>query len=159
MIVAISFFQWMLALHLLAAVALGASLVLSTVMIVAGRRMQTLEQTRLLFRLEPIGNILVMAGLGLVVILGVILAFDGDGLHIWDGWIIAAIALFVAMGFVGSKTGAYYSEVERLASSGDPGAEAEVMTRLRAPTGANLHYATVAIYVLIVLDMIVKPGG
>jgi hypothetical protein len=159
MVTGISFFQWMLALHLLAAVALGSSMVLYAVLVVAGRRMTTLEETRVLFRVAPVGNILVMGGSGLVLILGIILALDGDGLHIYDGWIIAAIILFAALGYVGSKTGAYYTDVEKAANSGAPDAEADVLARLRAPTGANLHLATVAIFLLIALDMIVKPGG
>jgi hypothetical protein len=159
MVSGITFFQWMLALHLLAAFALGSSLVLYAVLVYAGRRMTTLEETRLLFRVAPVGSALVMAGSALVLILGIVLALDGDGLHIYDGWIIAAIILFAALGFVGSKTGAYYTDVEKAANSDAPGAEADVLARLRAPTGANLHLATIALFILIALDMIVKPGG
>jgi hypothetical protein len=161
MTVAISFFQWMLALHLLFGFALGASMVLYAVMVFAGRRMTTLEETRKLFRVAPVGSVLVMGGSIGAVVLGVVLAIDGGptDLHLWDGWIIAAIVLYVAMAVVGSKTGAYYTAVEKAANSGDPAAEADVIARLRAPTGANLHWATVAIFVLLVLDMIVKPGG
>jgi hypothetical protein len=34
-----------------------------------------------------------------------------------------------------------------------------VLALLRAPTGANLHFATVGIFVLLLLDMIFKPGA
>jgi hypothetical protein len=34
-----------------------------------------------------------------------------------------------------------------------------VFARLRAPTGARLHYANVAVFILLVLDMIFKPGA
>jgi hypothetical protein len=34
-----------------------------------------------------------------------------------------------------------------------------VLALLRAPTGAMLHLASVAIFVLVVLDMIFKPGA
>ena len=53
------FYDWMLALHLLAAFAIAASLVLFSVLVVAGRRMTTLEQTRSLFRLGRIGGPLI----------------------------------------------------------------------------------------------------
>ena len=33
------------------------------------------------------------------------------------------------------------------------------MARLRAPTGARLHLVTVVLFLLIVLDMIFKPGA
>jgi len=34
-----------------------------------------------------------------------------------------------------------------------------VLTRLRAPTGAVLHLVTVGVFVLILLDMLFKPGA
>lgn len=154
-----SFFQWMLALHLIVGFAVAAALVLYAVLVFAGRRMQTLDETRLLFRLAPIGTVLISAGAVLVLVLGVVLALDGHGLHVYDGWIIAAVVLWILLTGVGQRTGAYYSEVERLAASSDVGAEAEVLARLRAPTGAALHLATIGLFALLVIDMIVKPGA
>jgi hypothetical protein len=154
-----SFFDWMLALHLIAAFAVAAALVLYAVLVFWGRRMQTLAETRSLFRLAPVGTVLITSGSLLVLVLGVILAFDGDGLHIYDGWIIAAIVLWAALGGVGQQTGMYYSAVEKLAGSDDPGAEAEVLARLRASRGAMLHLATVGIFLLLLIDMLFKPGA
>ena len=34
-----------------------------------------------------------------------------------------------------------------------------MLERLRASTGSNLHLATVGIFLLIVLDMLFKPGA
>jgi hypothetical protein len=154
-----SFFDWMLALHLIAAFAVAAALVLYAVLVFWGRRMQTLAETRSLFRLAPVGTALIIGGSALVLIFGVILAFDGNGLHIYDGWIIAAIVLWAALGGVGQRTGTYYSAVEKLAGSDDPGTEAEVLARLRASTGALLHLATVGIFLLLLIDMLFKPGA
>ena len=64
-----SFVDWMLALHLLAAFAVAAALVLFSVLVFSGRRMTTLEQTRTLFRVAPVGSVLVTAGIGLVFVL------------------------------------------------------------------------------------------
>ena len=69
-----------------------------------------------------------------------------------------AIVLWAAFAAVGQRTGKYYTDVQKLARSQD-GNEAEVLARLRAPTGALLHLATVGLFVLIVLDMIFKPGA
>lgn len=149
----------MLAFHLLSAFAVGAALVLYSVLVFAGRRMTTLEETRALFRLAPLGTILVIAGAALVLAFGVILALDSDTFEIWDGWIIAGIILWAMLGAVGQRTGTYYADVEQLAKKSDAGTEAEVLARLRAPTGANLHFATVGIFVLLLLDMIFKPGA
>ena len=149
----------MLSLHLLAAFAVAASLVLYTALVVSGRRMATLEQTRLLFRVAPIATPLIAAGSVLVLILGVILAIDSDRFEIWNGWIIAGIVLWALLGAIGQRTGAYYTAVQELAESGGDEAEQEVLARLRAPTGAMLNLATLAVFVLLLLDMIFKPGA
>ena len=152
-----SFYDWMLALHLLAAFAVGAALVLFSVLVVSGRRMTTLDQTRLLFRLAPFGTPLIAGGTVLVFILGVILAIDHEEYQLWDAWVIIGIVLWALLGWVGQRSGAYYTEVQKVAETGGPDAAAEVFARLRAPTGARLHAATVALFVLLVLDMIYKP--
>jgi len=155
----VSFYDWMLALHLLAAFSVAAALVLYSVLVVSGRRMTTLEQTRLLFRVAPIGGPLIGAGMVIVLIAGVVLAIDSDALQLWDGWIVAGIVLWALFGWVGQRSGVYYTNVQKLAESGAPDAEAEVLARLRAPTGARLHLATVGLFLLLVLDMIFKPGA
>jgi hypothetical protein len=153
----VGFYDWMLALHLLAAFMIAAALVLFSVLVVAGRRMDTLEQTRALFRLGPIGAPLIGVGMGLTLLLGIVLAIDSDDFQLWDVWVILAIVLWAVLGWVGQRTGEYYTEVQELAESGDAGAEHEVFARLRAPTGARWHVAMVAVFLLMVLDMIFKP--
>jgi hypothetical protein len=155
----VGFSSWILAFHLISAFAVASSLVLYSVLVFSGRRMTTLDETRALFRVAPIGTGLVLAGTGLVLVFGVILALDSDAFNIWDPWVIAAIVLWAAMGRVGQLTGAYYSAAEDVAKGAGPGAEADVLARLRASKGANLHLATVAIFLLILLDMIFKPGA
>ena len=49
--------------------------------------------------------------------------------------------------------------MQKLAEEPGGGNEAEVLARLQASTGVMLHYATVALFVLILLDMIFKPGA
>ena len=155
------FYDWVLALHLLAAFSIASALVLYSVLVFSGRRMTTLEQTRALFRVAPVGTALTIGGTLLVIVFGVILAFDSGyrDFHIWDPWIIAGIVLWAAMGGVGQRTGKYYMAAEELANSAQPDAEAQVLARLRASTGMNLHLLTIAIFLLIVLDMIFKPGA
>jgi hypothetical protein len=155
----VTFYAWMLSLHLLAAFAVASALVLYSALVVSGRRMATLEQTRMLFRVAPIGAPLIAAGTVLVLILGVILAIDSKRFEIWDGWVIAGIVLWALLGAIGQRTGAYYTAVQKLAEGGGEGAEQEVLARLRAPTGALLHLATLAVFVLLLLDMIFKPGA
>jgi hypothetical protein len=148
----------MLALHLLSAFAVAASLVLFSSLVYSGRRMTSLEQTRTLFRVAPVGNALITGGLVLVLIFGIILSVDSDRFELWDPWIIVAIVLVVAFGGVGQRSGAYYTNVQKRAEAPDVN-EADVLALLRAPTGARLHVVTVLLFVVIVLDMIFKPGA
>jgi uncharacterized membrane protein len=154
----VRFYDWMLALHLLSAFSIAAALVLYTVLVVYGRRASaSLEQVRLLFRIAPVATPLIAGGSVLALIFGVILAIDSNQFEIWDGWVIAGIVLWAILGGVGQRTGAYYTGVQRLAEEG--GSEQEVLARLRAPTGAVLHLATLGVFVLILLDMLFKPGA
>jgi hypothetical protein len=157
----VSFYAWVLSLHLLAAFALAAALVLYSVLVFSGRRMTTLEQTRMLFRVAPIGTVLIIVGSLGVIVFGVIMALDSGyrDYHIWDPWIIAGIVLWALMSGISQRSGAYYSSVEELSKSSDSGTEAAVLDRLKASTGTNLHLATVVIFLLILLDMIFKPGA
>jgi hypothetical protein len=149
----------MLALHLLAAFAIASALVLYSVLVFNGRRMASPDQRQFLFRIAPIGAPLIGGGSVLALILGVILAIDSKRFEIWDGWVIAAIILWVLLVAIGQRTGAYYTAVQRLAEEGGEGAQTEVTARLRASTGALLHLGTLLVFVLLLLDMIFKPGA
>jgi hypothetical protein len=119
--------------------------------------MTTIEETRLLFRVGPLGGVLIAAGIGLTLVFGVILAVHSNTFNIWDGWVIAGIVLWAAFAAVGQRTGKYYTDVQKLVEK--DGTEAEALALLRAPTGALLHLATVGLFVLVLLDMIFKPGA
>jgi uncharacterized membrane protein len=155
----VDFYDWMLALHLLAAFAAAAALVLFSVMIVAARRMTTLEQTPAFFRVQRAGEPMVGVGMGIALIAGIILAVDADEFELWDGWILAAIVLWVVVAAVGLRSGAYYASVKRFAESDEPKTEADVLARLRAPTGAVLHVIATVAFLLLLVDMIFKPGA
>src|SRR5262245_8099994 len=91
---AVGFYDWMLALHVLAAFAIGSALVLYSLLCFIGWRIGTVDGTRLLFRLAPIGGPLIGAGMGLALLLGIVLAIDADEYQLWDVWVIIAIVLW-----------------------------------------------------------------
>src|SRR3954466_5917749 len=124
----------MLALHLIAAFAVASSLVLFSVLVFSGRRMTTLDQTRTLFRVAPVGTVLIAVGLTLAFVFGLVLAVDSKRFNIWDPWVIVGILLVIAFGGVGQRSGAYYTTVQEAAEAPNA-SEADVMARLRAPTG------------------------
>jgi hypothetical protein len=152
-------YAWLLAFHLIAAFAIAAALTLYTALVIAGRRMRALDETSVLFRLAPIGGPLIGAGSVIALILGIVLALKSDAFDLWDGWVIAAIVLWVIFGAIGSRDGAYYANVEKVAKAGGPNAEAEALGLLRARTGPLLHIGTLVVFLLLLLDMLFKPGA
>ena len=94
--------------------------------------MTTLEQTRALWRVAPVGAPLIGAGMGLVFVFGVILALDSDDFELWDPWVIVGIVLWVLLGAIGRSSGNYYMGVEKVAKEGGPDAERTVLESLRS---------------------------
>ena len=158
-----SFDEWILALHVLSAFAYVAGVVLFWVLIVAVRRADTPEETT---RMEPVvkvGNAAVGIGVGGTILLGVWLAFSYGGYDIWDGWIIAALVLWVVAAALGTRTGAAYmqgmNKAVELRSAGQTGPNAELLALNRTQRGLVLHALASLVVVLILVDMIWKPGA
>jgi len=159
----VSFDEWLLALHVLSAFAYVAGVVLFWMLIVAVRKIDTPEAT---IRMEPIvkvGNAAVGIGAVGTILLGIWLAFALDGYAIWDGWIIAALVLWAVAGAAGQRTGAAYmrgmTKAKELDAQGQRGANAELVALNRTSNGVLLHALTSVAVLLILLDMIFKPGA
>ena len=158
-----SFDEWILAFHLLSAFAFIAGLVLFWVLIVAGWRVDTPDP---ILRMEPVakvGNIAVGVGAGGTLLLGIFLALSYGGYELWDGWIIAAIVLWVAAAAVGSRTGVEYikplTKARELSSAGQTGPDAELLALNQTRRGLTMHSLTSVIALALVVDMIWKPGA
>lgn len=159
----VSFDDWMLALHVLSAFSFVAGIVLFWVLVVAVRKADTPDET---IRMQPIvkvGNAAVGIGAGGTILLGLWLAFSVGGYDIWDPWIVAAIALWAVSAEIGRRTGAAYMQglnrAQELEASGHTGPSAELLALNRTQSGLLLHAATTVVVVLILLDMIWKPGA
>ena len=158
-----SFDDWILALHVLSAFAYVAGMIVFWVLIVAVRKTDTPDGT---IRMEPIvkvGNASVGIGAGGTIILGIWLAFSVGGYDIWDPWIIAALVLWVAAAAVGQRTGAAYMEgmnkAKELEAAGQTGPSAELLAVNRTQQGLQMHALASVIVLLILIDMIWKPGA
>lgn len=158
-----SFNQWVLAFHVLSAFAYVAGVVLFWSLIVAVRKIDTPEAT---IRIEPVvkvGNAAVGIGAGGTILLGIWLAFALDGYAIWDGWIIAALVLWVIAAAFGQRTGVAYTrgmtKAKELDAAGQRGANAELLALNRTSNGVLMHFLTSVVVLLILLDMIYKPGA
>jgi hypothetical protein len=159
----VSFTDWMLALHVLAAFALVAGTILFWVLIVVGRRIDTPSDTLRLGPLAKVGNAAIGAGLGGTIIFGVYLAFAVDGYAIWDLWIIAALVLWVAGAGLGRQTGEAFLEGPKkaleLQEAGQTGSNAELLALNRTSKGLRFQLLTSVVILLIIIDMIWKPGA
>jgi uncharacterized membrane protein len=156
-------YDWLLFLHILSAFALVAALVLYTIVIVAGRKLDVPTDIVRVFRISRVGDVLLPLGMMGVLIFGIWLAIDVDEYQLWDGWIIAALVLWLAAGAVGSRVGKIYDGVREranaLAAEGGDAPSPELATALRSQSGLVLHVVTVAIVILLLLDMLYKPGA
>jgi uncharacterized membrane protein len=159
----VSFDDWMLAFHVLSAFAWVAGIVLFWVLIVAVRRTDTPEGT---IRTEPvvrIGNAVVGIGTVGTIVFGIWLAFSVGGYDIWDGWIIAALVLWAISTPLGQRTGAAYTEgmnkARELQTAGQTGPSAELLALNRTPRGVRFQALWSLVVLLILIDMIWKPGA
>ena len=158
-----SFVDWALAVHVLSAFAYVGGLVLFWVLIVAVRRIDTPQET---LRMEPIvkvGNVVVGIGAVGTIVVGIYLAFAVDSYAIWNGWIIAAIILWAISGALGQRTGAAYmqgmNKAKELDAAGKSGPDQELLSLNRTQAGVVLHALTSLVVLLILIDMIFKPGA
>src|SRR5215211_5325381 len=90
----LSFEDWIFALHLLGAATLVGSLVMSWIVVVALRSADTPHATLSLNRVAMVGTAATVAGLVLAIGFGIWLAILRDAYQVWDGWVLAAIALW-----------------------------------------------------------------
>ncbi len=158
-----SFVDWALAVHVLSAFAYVGGLVLFWVLIVAVRRVDTPEGT---LRMEPIvkvGNVAVGLGAVGTVLVGIYLAFAVDSYAIWDGWIIAALVLWAVAGALGQRTGVAYmqgmNKAKELDAAGKTGPDRELLALNRTQTGLILQTLASLAVLLMLVDMIFKPGA
>jgi hypothetical protein len=159
----VSFDDWMLALHVLSAFAFVAGLVAFWTLTIAGWRTDTPEGT---LRMGPVSRVAggaIGIGAGGTIILGIWLAFSVGGYDIWDPWIVAAIVLWVIVARLGQRTNAAYAEgvnkAKELQAAGQTGPNAELLALNRTPTGLRLQLLVSIVVLLILIDMIWKPGA
>jgi predicted neutral ceramidase superfamily lipid hydrolase len=159
----VSFDDWMLALHVLSAFAYVAGLVLFWVLIVAVRKTDTPERTLSFAPVSKVGNAAIGIGAGGTIVLGIFLAFSVGDYDIWDPWIIAALVLWLAAAAIGQRTGKAYlipvQKAQELQAAGQTGPNSELLALNRTSQGLMLQFLASLVLVLILADMIWKPGA
>jgi hypothetical protein len=127
------------------------------------RKTDTPEETIRMGPMVRVGNAATGIGAGGTLLFGVWLAFSYGGYDIWDPWIIIALVLWAVAGALGQRTGVEYTagmnKAKELEAAGQPGASAELLAVNRTQRGLWLHTAVTVVVLLIVIDMIWKPGA
>jgi hypothetical protein len=159
----VTFDDWMVALHVLSAFALVAGVVVFWMLIVAVRRTDRPEPTLRMGPLTRVADGAVGIGMGGTIVLGIWLAFSVGGYDIWDPWIVAAIVLWFIVGELGRRASRAYvpsvRKAQELRAAGETGPNAELLALNRAPGGVVLQALISLVVLVIIVDMIWKPGA
>jgi hypothetical protein len=154
--------DWVLALHLLAAFSLVGALVIFWIMIVALWNTDSTTRVASLMTVSKVGTIMVAAGSIGTIVFGVWLAISVDGYEVWDGWVIAAIVLWAIAAEIGRRAGEGYgeagNEAVKLAAAGTPTSPLVAET-FGASRPFWFHTASSVLFLLVLVDMIWKPGA
>lgn len=158
-----SLYDWLLALHVLAGFALVAALVVFVVVVVSGRNVALPSEAARMFRVSRVGDALFAVGSTAVLVLGIWLAIDAEAYRVWDGWIVAAIVLWALAMETGRRTGTVYNaardRARALIAEGRDSADPELSAMLRSSAGVAYLAVTVALVLLLLANMIYKPGA
>jgi uncharacterized membrane protein len=157
----VELYDWLLALHVLSAFAWIAALVVYTVVIVGGRGLTVPSDVVRMFRVSRVGDALIGVGMLGTIIFGIWLALDEY--EIWDGWIIAALILWLVAGGVGGQVGRVYNgargRAKALVDEGRDAPSPELNAMLRSQRGLVLHVLMILIVLATLVVMIYKPGA
>lgn len=158
-----TFEDWIFSIHLLFAATLVGSLVMSWIVVVSLRTADTAGATLGLHRVGMVATAATIVGLVGVFALGIWLAILRVDFHPWDGWVIGAIVLWAIATVALLRSFVEYAKpVERaraLVDSGATRSSPELIALNRTSTGLVLRVLASAAIVLIVVDMIWKPGA
>lgn len=156
-------YDWLLALHVLAAAALVAAEVMFSVMAVGARNRDVPSDVVRLFRPARLGDVLFAVGSIGTIVFGIWLAIEVDAYRVWDAWIIAALVLWAILMEVGRRTGkVFYAGRDRakaLVAEGRDAPSPELRDLLRSSTGLALQTASVVLVLALLVVMIYKPGA
>jgi hypothetical protein len=159
----VNFEDWIFAIHLLSAATLVGALVMSWILTVALRSVDTAGATLSFNRIAMVGATAIGVGLVGAIGFGIWLAILRDAFHPWDGWVIAAIILWcIATAAIVRAFAEYRKPAEKareLIASGQTGPSDELTALNRSSTGLMLRALASVAIVLIVIDMVYKPGA
>jgi uncharacterized membrane protein len=154
--------DWALLFHLLGALLLVAGMTVAAVAFEAARRRRRSDEVAVLLGLTRIGVLLVALGSVLVLAFGLWLVDLEDRIDMGDGWVSAALTLFVVVVILGALGGRRPKRArklaEELARDGQP-ETAELRALLDDRLALGLNYLAAVLLVVILVLMVFKPGA
>ena len=151
--------DWILSLHVLSAFALVGAMVIFWIMIVALWGTDSTSRVASLMRVSQIGTVLVSVGSLGTIIFGVWLAISLDAYQLWDGWVIAALVLWAVGTALGQRSGEEYNAAAVQAQDDLKAGRPSSLPAYGASRAFWLHVGVVVVILLILIDMIWKPGA
>lgn len=156
-----STYQWLLFIHITGAFLLTGGVVVAGILNIAAQRRKRPSEIALLYRLTGVAVIPIVLGALITLVFGLWLVSEAPfGYHYSQGWVIAAIVLWVigmASGEAGGrrdrKTGELAAE---LATRGDQ-PSAELKARMRDPASLALSYGAGLVILTMLAIMVWKP--
>jgi uncharacterized membrane protein len=159
----VSWFDWLLFLHVLAAFVMAGGTVVYWTILVAGWKVDRPSVAAAFFRVARPVDLLVPAASVVTLALGIWLVIYLDQYRIWDPWILAAIVLWVVYGATGSRTGRVFARAggraRELLAGGRDESSSELNALLRSRQGLALQAVSSAALLAILVLMIWKPGA
>ncbi len=156
-------YEWLLFLHMTGAFLFLGAAVASLIFTVAAQKYERPSEIALILRLQSYVIPAFAVGGLLLLVFGLWLVDDaGSGYSYTDGWVIAALVLFIlsnVAGAVGGKRAEPARELaERLAPENDQ-PSTELNARLSDPVMLALDYGAALLGFAVLVLMIWKPGA
>lgn len=155
--------DWILALHILSAFALVGAITIFSIGYVVLRSTDAAGRVAALGPAMQLGQRAVIVGVAGTVVFGVWLAISLDAFQVWDFWVILALIGWAVATAAGSRSGTLitpaFDRADQLVAEGKDGPDAELAAMARHPQAHALHWVAVVVTVLVLVDMIWKPGA
>ena len=151
--------DWIRSLHVLSAFALVGSIVLFWLLVVATRSLTDVDQRIVFGRIGDVGGRVIGVGFFGTIGFGLWLSFSKGDYAPWDGWIVAAIILWVIAGATGGRAGAEYQKKLERAQELKVSGQAAQPGEFRSSSGELMLAISSLATLLLLIDMIWKPGA
>jgi uncharacterized membrane protein len=101
----VDLYDWLIFLHVLGAFLAVGALTALWALILSSRGAAPIVSPDSAMRFGRSAGILVGVGMVGALVFGIWLAIDVDGYQLWDGWILASLAIWAISGWAGGQSG------------------------------------------------------